>query len=131
MSLNAEDSKFEIKSGEKGVMLFSNSDNYTNVLYDVRTFVFPVLWALIAMGLMIWGLKGKEVILRKISLVFFALIIVKFYAYDVWHMSQAGRIVSFIMLGVIILLVSFLQQKIKTLVKEDTPESDPSISNEE
>lgn len=120
-----------IETENISVMLFSNSDNYTNVLYDVRTFVFPVLWALIAMGLMIWGLKGKEVILRKISLVFFALIIVKFYAYDVWHMSQAGRIVSFIMLGVIILLVSFLQQKIKTLVKEDTPESDPSISNEE
>ncbi|QIK55102.1 DUF2339 domain-containing protein [Dysgonomonas sp. HDW5B] len=120
-----------IETGNISVMLFSNSDNYTNVLYDVRTFVFPVLWALIAMGLMIWGLKGKEVILRKISLIFFALIIVKFYAYDVWHMSQAGRIVSFIMLGVIILLVSFLQQKIKTLVKEDTPESAPLISNEE
>ena len=112
-----------IETENISVMLFSNSDNYTNILYDVRTFVFPVLWALIAMGIMIWGLKGKEVILRKISLIFFALIIVKFYAYDVWHMSQAGRIVSFIMLGVIILLVSFLQQKIKTLVKEDTPES--------
>lgn len=120
-----------IETENISVMLFSNSDNYTNVLYDVRTFVFPVLWALIAMGLMIWGLKGKEVILRKISLIFFALIIVKFYAYDVWHMSQAGRIVSFIMLGVIILLVSFLQQKIKTLVKEDIPESDLSINNEE
>lgn len=110
------------------VMLFANGSNYSSVLYDVRTFVFPVLWALIAMTLMVWGLKGKEVILRKISLIFFALIIVKFYAYDVWHMSQAGRIISFIMLGVIILLVSFLQQKIKTLVKEDTPESDQSIN---
>lgn len=118
-----------IETENISVMVFSNSDNYTNVLYDVRTFVFPVLWALIAMGLMIWGLKGKEVILRKISLIFFALIIIKFYAYDVWHMSQAGRIVSFIMLGVIILLVSFLQQKIKTLVKEDIPESAPSIDN--
>lgn len=110
------------------IMLFSHGENYSHVLYEVRTFVFPVLWALIAMGIMVWGLKGKEVILRKISLIFFALIIVKFYAYDVWHMSQAGRIVSFIMLGVIILLVSFLQQKIKTLVKEDTPENDQSVN---
>lgn len=116
-----------IETENISVMIFSNVDNYSDVLYDVRTFVFPVLWALIAMTLMIWGLKGKEVILRKISLIFFALIIVKFYAYDVWHMSQAGRIVSFIMLGVIILLVSFLQQKIKTLVKEDTPENDQQI----
>ena len=112
-----------IETENISVMLFSNGENYHSVLYDVRTFVFPVLWALIAMALMVWGLQGKEVILRKISLIFFALIIVKFYAYDVWHMSQAGRIVSFIMLGVIILLVSFLQQKIKTLVKEDAPEN--------
>lgn len=117
-----------IEAENISVMLFSNGENYNGVLYDVRTFVFPVLWALIAMALMIWGLKGKEVILRKISLIFFALIIVKFYAYDVWHMSQAGRIVSFIMLGVIILLVSFLQQKIKTLVKEDAPEDDQTVN---
>lgn len=106
------------------VMLFANSANYASVLYDVRTFVFPVLWGLIAMGLMIWGLKSKEVILRKISLVFFGIIIVKFYAYDVWNMSQAGRIVSFILLGIIILLVSFLQQKIKILVQKDTLENE-------
>lgn len=117
-----------IETDNISVMIFADSDNYFNILYDVRTFVYPVLWGLIAMGLMVWGIQSKEVILRKISLIFFALIIVKFYAYDVWHMSQAGRIVSFIMLGVIILLVSFLQQKIKTLVKEDVPENDQSIN---
>ena len=74
------------------------------------------------MILMIWGLNVKEVLLRKISLIFFGIIILKFYAYDVWHMSQAGRIVSFIILGVILLSVSFLQQKIKTLVKADEVE---------
>ena len=37
-------------------------------------------------------------------------------------MSQAGRIVSFIILGVILLSVSFLQQKIKTLVKAEEVE---------
>ncbi len=71
------------------------------------------------MILMIWGLKKKEVILRQISLISFGLIIIKFYAYDVWKMSQTGRISSFVILGVILLIVSFLQQKIKVLVKED------------
>jgi uncharacterized membrane protein len=88
-------------------------------LYDVHTFGYPILWGVIAMVLMIWGLNRKETLLRKISLVFFAFIIVKFYAYDVWKMSQSGRIISFVLLGVILLLVSFLQQKIRTLVKSD------------
>jgi len=101
------------------VLLFGNRENYDSLLYDVHTFVYPILWGIIAMILMIWGLNRKEVLLRKISLIFFGLIILKFYAYDVWHMSQTGRIVSFILLSVILLLVSFLQQKIKILVKDD------------
>jgi uncharacterized membrane protein len=101
------------------IWLFGNANNYDAVLYDVHTFGYPILWGVIAMILMIWGLNRKERLLRKISLVFFAFIIVKFYAYDVWKMSQSGRIISFVLLGVILLLVSFLQQKIRTLVKND------------
>ena len=101
------------------VWMFGGPENYYNVLYDVHTFGYPILWGVIAMILMIWGLNKKESLLRKISLVFFGLIIAKFYAYDVWKMSQAGRIVSFVLLGVILLFVSFLQQKIRTLVKDD------------
>lgn len=101
------------------ILLFNGIDNYDSLLYDVHTFGYPILWGILAMILMVWGLKRKEVLLRKISLIFFGVIIVKFYAYDVWRMSQAGRIVSFVLLGVILLLVSFLQQKIKTLVKDD------------
>lgn len=104
------------------ILLFGSANNYSSLLYDVHTFGYPILWGILAMILMIWGLKRKEVLLRKISLIFFGIIIVKFYAYDVWRMSQAGRIVSFVLLGVILLLVSFLQQKIKTLVKDDEKE---------
>jgi len=92
---------------------------YDGILHDVHTFGYPILWGVIAMILMIWGLNRKEALLRRISLVFFLFIIVKFYAYDVWRMPQSGRIISFVLLGVILLLVSFLQQKIKTLVKKD------------
>jgi len=101
------------------IWLLGNPDNYYNVLHDVHTFGYPILWGIIAMTLMIWGLNRKEALLRHISLVFFGFIIVKFYAYDVWKMSQSGRIISFVLLGVILLLVSFLQQKIRTLVKDD------------
>lgn len=111
------------------VMAVGYAENYRALLYDVHTFGYLILWGLIAGGLMVWGLKGKEVLLRKISLISFAVIIVKFYAYDVWYMSQAGRIVSFVILGVILLSVSFMQQKIKTLVKEDIDTSE--TENEE
>lgn len=102
------------------VVLFSTPENYHTLLYDVHTFGYPILWGLIAMTLMVWGLKKRVVVLRKISLISFGLIIVKFYASDVWIMSQGGRIVSFVILGIILLFVSFLQQKIKVLVQESS-----------
>lgn len=111
-----------IESKNITLFMFSQNDDYYyihDILQEVYSLVFPILWGIIAMILMVWGLKSREVVLRKISLAFFAIIIIKFYAYDVWNMSQAGRIISFVILGVILLVVSFLQQKIKTLVKDN------------
>ena len=110
------------------IWMFGNNGNYRDILHDVHTFGYPILWGIIAMILMIWGLNRKEALLRKISLVFFAFIVIKFYAYDVWKMSQSGRIISFVVLGVILLLVSFLQQKIRTLVKNDDETENNEIS---
>lgn len=104
------------------IMLFGNVDNYYSLLADTHTFGYPILWGLVAMMLMFWGLKGKEVVLRKISLIAFVIIIAKFYLLDVWlmsNLSQVGKIVSFVILGVILLVVSFIQQKIKVLVQKD------------
>lgn len=101
------------------VWMFSYGDNYDSLLKQTHNIAYPILWGLIAMILMVWGLKKKESILRQISLIFFGLIILKFYLYDVWFMSQAGLIISFVVLGIIFLIVSFLQQKIKKLMKED------------
>lgn len=108
------------------IWLLGNYANYYTLLYDVHTFGYPILWGVIAMILMIWGLNRKEALLRMMSLVFFGVIIVKFYAYDVWYMSQAGRIISFVLLGGILLVVSFLQQKIRSLVKENKTEGEES-----
>lgn len=102
------------------IMLFGRNGTYDHVLYDMHTFGYPILWGLMALILMVWGLKSKEVVLRKISLIAFGIIIVKFYGLDIWQMSVAGRIISFVVLGAILLTVSFLQQKIKVLMKDDS-----------
>ncbi|WP_295938211.1 DUF2339 domain-containing protein [uncultured Alistipes sp.] len=107
------------------VQFWGNAENYHALLHDVRTIGYPILWGFLAMMLMVWGLKARKALLRQISLGFFALIILKFYVNDIWLMSQAGRIVSFVILGVILLTVSFLIQKIKVLVKDDAPAEEP------
>ncbi len=110
------------ESDNLAILAVGNSENYFGVLHGLRTFGYPILWGILAMCLMTSGLKRKDILLRKISLIFFAFIVAKFYLYDVWQMSQGGRIVSFVVLGLILLVVSFMQQRIRKLVKEDKQE---------
>ncbi|MDR1859785.1 MAG: DUF2339 domain-containing protein [Bacteroidales bacterium] len=99
------------------VQLLSDVGNYERLCIDVRTFGFPILWGFIAMLLMLWGLKRKNAKLRQIALTLFGVTLLLFYVFDVWAMSQTGRVVSFVILGIILLAASFMMQKIKGLMK--------------
>ncbi|WP_121964802.1 DUF2339 domain-containing protein [Myroides sp. N17-2] len=100
------------------VWAFGTSSTYSHILSNVHTIGYPILWGLLSMGIMILGIVQNKAYYRKLSLISFSVIILKFYAYDVWDMSQGGRIASFVLLGLILLIVSFLLERIKRLVKD-------------
>ena len=83
---------------------------------------YPILWGVIAFIAMLWGLRSKQKIFRIISLSLFSLILLKLFLIDVWNMNEGGRIASFIFLGIILLVVSFLYQKLKKFVLEGEKE---------
>lgn len=56
--------------------------------------------------------------LRKIALLLFGLVIVKVFLYDVQSLDTVYRIISFISLGVILLIVSFAYQHNKEKIKQ-------------
>lgn len=80
--------------------------------------VYPIVWALSALVLMIVGMKLRLKTLRLASLVLFSITIVKLFFYDLAG-NSTGKIVSFILLGVILLLISFLYQKLKFIIEDD------------
>ena len=83
--------------------------------------VFPVVWTLCALILMILGMKFRLKILRLASLVLFLLTILKLFLYDLAG-NSTGKIISFIVLGAILLLISFLYQKLKFIIEDDKNE---------
>jgi hypothetical protein len=101
------------------LMLFYNGENKSDLLKISHNIIYPILWGVSAFVLMIIGMKKKNRTLRIISLSVFSLIIAKLYLVDIWRMEQTGRIIAFIILGVIFLLVSFLYQKLKVLLKRE------------
>lgn len=80
--------------------------------------VYPVIWALSALALMVLGMKFRLKPLRIASLVLFGVTIVKLFVYDLAG-NSTGKIVSFTLLGIILLLISFLYQKLKFIIQDD------------
>lgn len=73
----------------------------------------------VQMGL---GMLRRQKILRIFSLFVFGLVLLKLVLHDLWQWPTLGRIVVFILLGVTLLLLSFLYQRLKTTLFKDDDE---------
>jgi hypothetical protein len=90
---------------------------------------FPIIWGVCSFAMMIIGMREKNRQLRIISLVLFAGVVVKLILLGIFGESQAGKIIAFVLCGVILLLVSFMYQKLRKLIMDDT-KTDNSKENE-
>lgn len=91
----------------------------------------PIIWSVCSLVLMLLGMRHRIKTLRIISLALFSLTILKLFVYDISNVGQGGKIAAFIILGVILLIVSFMYQKIKGLfvdsdTKNETEPTDPN-----
>ena len=81
---------------------------------------YPILWGILSFALLIFGIKKQWKQLRIIALSLLGLTILKLFLYDINNVSETGKIIAFILLGVLILIISFVYQKIKKLVVDET-----------
>lgn len=89
--------------------------------YDERSMrnLFLSLWSIFyGLILMAVGSALHSSIFRKVAVLMFGLSIIKVFLYDVQTLDTGYRIVSFIVLGIILLTVSFLFQKNKERIME-------------
>ncbi|GAB0157183.1 DUF2339 domain-containing protein [Chryseobacterium sp. Alg-005] len=77
----------------------------------------PIIWTILASIFIYTGLKRNVSELNKIGFVLVGIVMVKLYAYDVWQMDNISRIIAFIILGIILLLSSFMFQRLKNIIK--------------
>ncbi|OFX22580.1 MAG: hypothetical protein A2033_02485 [Bacteroidetes bacterium GWA2_31_9] len=101
------------------VSMLRESSNYYNLLMQSHKIAYPIAWGLISFGLMFFGMKFKNRDLRIISLSVILITIIKLFAYDIQDVNQGGKIAAFISLGILLLIVSFMYQKLKKLLLED------------
>jgi uncharacterized membrane protein len=79
----------------------------------------PILWGLCAATFMWLGMRHKFKPLRIVSLVLFSITLVKLFLFDIRNIPIAGKIAAFFCLGVLLLVVSFMYQRLKKIIIED------------
>ncbi len=70
-----------------------------------------LLWTAYASGLIALGVNRQSALLRWQALVLFGLVVIKVFLYDSSYLERFYRIVSFFILGLVLLIVSFIYQR--------------------
>ncbi|HLK05364.1 MAG TPA: DUF2339 domain-containing protein [Candidatus Acidoferrum sp.] len=73
-----------------------------------RHLSLSVLWTIYATALILVGVQQKSALLRWQALTLFGLVVVKVFLYDLASLDRAYRILSFFVLGSVLMVVSFL-----------------------
>jgi uncharacterized membrane protein len=79
----------------------------------------PILWGLLSFALMWLGMRNKVRTMRIVSLTLFSITLIKLFTYDIVNIPQAGKIAAFFCLGVLLLIISFMYQKVKKIIVDD------------
>lgn len=77
---------------------------------------FSIALAIAGFVQMSLGMRLHQKALRIVSLITLGIVLVKLVLVDLWAMPTIGKIIVFIMLGVILLALSFLYQKLKDVL---------------
>ncbi|HKU24943.1 MAG TPA: DUF2339 domain-containing protein [Candidatus Sulfotelmatobacter sp.] len=76
-----------------------------------RDFTYSALWMAYGAMLMIVGFLRRSAFVRWLALILIAITIVKVFVYDVSQLERGYRIISFIVLGILLLAISFVYQR--------------------
>jgi uncharacterized membrane protein len=85
---------------------------------ELEKLYISVGWAILAMVTTGAGFVLKQKSMRLPGILLFALTILKVFAYDTSNLDTLYRMISFLVLGVILMLVSFVYNKYKDKLKD-------------
>jgi uncharacterized membrane protein len=88
----------------------------TNDLRNLEQLTLSLAWLVYAIGLIVFGIWRRMRWLRLAAMALFAFIIIKIFAYDLGFLKAALRSISFVGLGVILLAVSYLYQRYRSIL---------------
>ncbi len=93
-----------------------NWDYWENLYFKAG---LSIIWGICAFAMMWLGMKYKFSTLRIISLTLILITLAKLFFYDIRNIPPGGKIAAFILLGVLLLIISFMYQRLKKIIIDD------------
>ncbi|MBN9298978.1 MAG: DUF2339 domain-containing protein [Filimonas sp.] len=110
----------------KNLFIWFRFTTAANVENDLQIFIkagLSILWGLISFAMIWLGMRHKYKPLRVTALVLFGITLFKLFLVDIRDITPAGKIIAFILLGVLLLIISFMYQRLKKLLIDDKTEN--------
>jgi uncharacterized membrane protein len=110
-----------------------NAAGAISSLLNMMQLTLSGIWLVFAVGLMIVGVRLRNRILRVLAILLSAVSILKIFLYDLSYLDTLYRIFSFVALGFILLIVSYLYQRFKDIIFADetpAPATPPTAEQE-
>jgi len=98
------------------VMFYSRRNSLDELARVYDKTGLPILWGLCSFVCMWLGMRHKYRPLRIFSLVLFMITLLKLFLFDIRDIPIAGKIAAFFCLGVLLLVVSFMYQRLKKII---------------
>ena len=79
-----------------------------------------ILWGLYALLLIALGIWKKKKHLRIGAIILFSFTLIKLFFYDISSLNTISKTIVFVSLGVLLLIISFLYNKYKHIISDET-----------
>lgn len=107
------------------VLLWTHPGNENDLVWWENLYYkagLSILWSICSFTLIWLGIRNNFQPLRILGLTLFTITLVKLFFYDIRNIPPGGKIAAFILLGILLLTVSFMYQRLKKILI-DKPES--------
>lgn len=107
------------------IMLWTHPGNENDLVWWENLYYkagLSILWSLCSFTMIWLGIRKNFQPLRILGLTLFSITLIKLFFYDIRNIPPGGKIAAFILLGILLLTVSFMYQRLKKILI-DKPEA--------
>ncbi|WEK18047.1 MAG: DUF2339 domain-containing protein [Candidatus Pedobacter colombiensis] len=95
---------------------YAKDKSISDILDNSHKIGFAILWGCFAFICIYIGMRFKSKNIRIVSITIFAITLLKLFIFDLRGLSEGGKIAAFISLGILLLVISFMYQRLKNLL---------------